>query len=280
MKTYSTSDITSLWQQQLLSQAAWYNLRGREARKKVTDRLAEHFLTMQQPLGTLCFLEVGAHEASFSCRAKSMYPEAKVFAFEANPYVYDKHKDEINRDAPSLNYIHSAICDHDGTTFLAISNSISGKSEALDSKRHSLLTRKDSDHVDYIEVPCAKLDSIFDKNKINGIPSCLWCDVEGASSQVLIGAEAILGSVTSLYIELSTKEFWEGEWKDIHVFDWLIEHDFVPIFRDFEWSFQYNAIFVNKKFYHNCNNHNAMYIQRCVRERIEEVIAVCQQQKI
>lgn len=103
-ETSSTSSIACLWQQQLLSQAAWYNLRGREARKRVTDRLAEHFLTMQHLLGTCCFLEIGAHEASFSRRAKAMYPEAMVFAFEANPHVYAKQQDAVHGDTPGINY--------------------------------------------------------------------------------------------------------------------------------------------------------------------------------
>lgn len=268
-KSRSISELTYLWQQQLLSQAAWYNLRGRAARSWASARLAEHFLTMQQTLGTQCFLEIGAHEATFSRRAKAMYPDARVFAFEANPYVFAKQSHVVRRDEPDINYIHLAITDHDGTVHLVVSESIAGVAENLDSKRHGLLARKDADEVHRIEVPCAKLDTFIVSNNLGNLPLCLWVDVEGASSQVLIGAESILHLVTSLYIEVDLKEHWEGQWEVTQLFEWLLAHDFLPIFRDFEWAFQYNVIWVNKKSYYNTDNHNALYIQRCIRERLE-----------
>lgn len=277
MHSRSFSDLSYLWQQQLLSQAAWYNLRGRTARNRISDRLVGHFLAMQQPLGTQCFLEIGAHEATFSRRAKSRYPNVHVFAFEANPYVFAKQQYTILNDNPDINYIHLAIADHDGMAYLVISDSIAGVAESLDSKRHGLLAREDADKVHRIEVPCAKLDTFVVSNNLENLQLCLWIDAEGASSQVLMGAENILHLATSLYIEVDIKKHWDGQWEASQLFEWLLEHDFLPVFRDFEWAFQYNVVWINKKMYYRVDNHNALYIQRCIRNRVEEIGMLCHQ---
>lgn len=158
-----------------------------------------------------------------------------------------------------------------------MSESIAGVAEALDGKRHSLLKRKDSDKAHSIEIPCARLDTVIESNDLRGLPCCLWIDAEGASAQVLAGSEAILPQITSLYIEVELNEYWEGQWKDIQLFEWLLEHNFIPTLRDFEYRFQYNCIWINKNLFSNIDNHNVMYIQRCIREKFEEYNVTCQQ---
>lgn len=272
---HTSNDIAWLWRNQLLAQAAWYDLRGSEVRKTVTATLAEHFLAMQNLLKTDCFIEIGAHEATFSRRAKNMYPSAKIFAFEANPHVYSVYHEQLSAEAPDISYLHSAVSDHDGYADFIFSDIIENKDgvllkESQTGRRHSLFPLKNAKKSTRKKVPSVTLDTFIAQKQLTDATFCLWIDTEGATGLVLEGAKSTLQRTTSIYLEVEEKEFWQGQWNADQIFTWLIQRGFIPIFRDFEWAFQYNIIWLNKKFYSVVQQENAMYIQRCIRHRIEK----------
>lgn len=268
----SMNMFLDVMQHQLLSQAAWYDLRNMEKRASAAARVAWQFLMMQRLLGTSCFVEIGAHEAGFSRNVCNKYPQAHIYAFEANPYVFQKYEAELKADFPAMDYRNAAVSAEDGVSEFLLATDIDGSSEPMAGKRSSLLPRLgDGNSTTSISVPAVRLDTFLRQENLTEEKVCLWIDVEGATGQVLTGAESSLAQVTSLFVEVELNPVWDGQWTFRQVMEWCYRHDFLPVLRDFLYGNQFNCIFVNRAYYNRIESDLMAYIQRTVRHRIEGV---------
>jgi len=89
----------------------------------------------------------------------------------------------------------------------------------------------DRDHqmVDALQLKSNKLDTIFAKNKIDPKDYDHWImDLQGAELLALKGAEKSLTSCKSIYIEVSTKQFYKDAvvWNELKT--WLAFKNFYP----------------------------------------------------
>lgn len=243
--TISYTDVLLLQMQQ---QAMLFDLSAMQGRQWSTQRLTNFFIDIQNVLPVQNILEIGAHEASFSLAVKKKFPLLTVFAYEANPYVYEKyiHSPEIENSA--ISYEHLAICDYDGAISFHISNTIQAKQEAKDSKRHSILERKSNDDTTDVTVACKKLDTLFAKEITANKGFSLWIDAEGATGLILEGAKNLLPHVYSVFVEVESLVKFKKQWNEKELCDFMLENDFVPVARDFAFRHQYNMVFVKKDY--------------------------------
>lgn len=260
-------------QGQLLAQAAWYDLHNMDRCRSISRRVARQFLVMQKHLGTTCFMEIGAHEAAFSLSVRREYPNAQIYAFEANPYVYKKYCAQFTSESGlNINYRNMAVGNYDGMIDFLLAKEISDVEESPESSRNSFLPRVGMGHsYDSAAVPITRLASFAQEEALHEETFCLWIDAEGSSQQVLEGAKTLLPRVTSMLIEVELEPIWEGQWTVGPLMLWCREQGFIPVLRDFARPRQYNCLFVNLDFYPRAEHSIWRYIQFSVAERLDYI---------
>jgi FkbM family methyltransferase len=196
----------------------------------ISADLSNRFIEMQKTLKPDIYIEVGAHDAEFSKMIASEINDIPILAFEASPYVFNKYS-----PIPGVTYINKAISDKNDFIDFEIQNDIE-----LTAVNNSIMKRNEKKDYNYIPVESITLNSILkDYRNI-----CLWIDCEGANREVLVGASEVLDYVSSIFIEVEKIEFWDGQWLDQDVVEYLGKFGFFLLDKDSQYENQYNCIFV------------------------------------
>ncbi len=235
----------------LLHNGLWESLlthAGLTGRDK-TGFLEQFYIDLCVLTGSRLCIEIGAHEASGLKRLSRVLPEARLLAFEANPYVYQRF---VNRMEPAITYVNQAVSHDDQPRVLKIPRVMPSRDGQRTLPRENLtssLRTRNMDKVEYEEVTvsCTSLDSILSEHP--GLtPASLWIDVEGAAGDVLAGAtQALRKDVALVYIELENRTSWKGQWLDQDVARFLAGYDFLPLARDMQTPWQYNQLFIQSR---------------------------------
>lgn len=267
------SDRIHLWAQAMLQQAAWYKLDNNEARLESSQLLAEHFVKMLKFLSVDFIFEIGAHEASFSRRAAALYPQKKIFAFEANPEVWATYNSEIKETFSNLDYRNLAISNRKEQTSLIKYSNLNGKNGQSATKRFGLLERRGGIDEHRITVQAETLDNIIKQESLSkNAALAIWIDAEGSTEQIFAGGANALRQCVAIYLEVDCVKFWKDCWLEKDVYTTLINLGFLPTFRDFLWDTQYNMIWVREAEARRLDFFNGLFIQRCVYKRIRDVL--------
>lgn len=205
-------------------------------------RLATLFRRLCRRIDPTVVVEIGAHQAGFSRWAAEEFPRARVTAYEANPYVYEKFAPRF-ADA-RFDYLHLAVGPETGEVQLNVPTVVRGKEHQLASRRASLAVHVDTDQQEQVTVPVTRLDDHLSVGAADRVVA--WIDVEGANQGVLESGGAVLDRVEALLIELEPVTKWDGQWLDTDVARFLRGEGLVPVARDIAAGRgrQYNAVFV------------------------------------
>lgn len=205
-----------------------------------TKHLDYLFFNLLEQLNINFLIECGAYEASASIEATKK--GCRALAIEANPNTFKqitpKSKDKL----------------------ISINIGLSEKEEYLNfyfpkkdyTEISSTFQKKEGTIYDTVKVLTQPLDKVVKDYDIISKPFALWIDVEGFQKQVLFGAKNILNNKNCkfLKIEVEKVEKFKGQLflsKEIEEF--LYEYNFIPIFRDFEYDYQFNILFIKKDYY-------------------------------
>lgn len=234
---------------QLAQQASLYDLTYMKGRALSREQVENLFFRMLEILPVTTTLELGAHEATFSRTVKEKFPQREARAYEANPQVYAHFFLEGAVERNGVKYIHTAVGANNGSIPFYLYDQLEGKAESRDSRRQSLLLREKAQdaHFTTVQVPQARLDTLCANDDASTLYA-LWIDVEGASGLVLDGAQATLNKTLLLYIELESVPQFADQSLDRDILARLLENDFLPVARDFQFRHQYNALFVKKEY--------------------------------
>jgi FkbM family methyltransferase len=210
-------------------------------RAQITASLENYLEIVIDMLMPTFFLEVGAHEASFSRKMKSRYPDALVYAIEANPRVHQHFQKEV--EASGVNYIHMAADSKEGQVTFLIPEVIAGKKMPYIGKMGSLheINLKASES-STVQVNASPIDDLIDSVKSESI--CMWIDVEGALKRVLDGAIKTLSKTSILYCEIESSPVWKDQTLAQEAINTLANAGLYPIARDCQKWFQHNIIFI------------------------------------
>ena len=203
------------------------------------------FLKLQKVLEPDVAVEVGAHDADFSKEMTDF--NIDVFAFEASPYVYNRFKNEMS----GIKYINKAVSDKNET----IKFEIQPDPDPSIIGNNSIKNRNEVKDYSYIDVESVSIKKYF--NEILFSKGALWIDAEGASREVLLGAEDRIKDFSSIYIELELKDFWVDSWKRDDAVEYLESKGFYLFHEAPCYGDQVDAIFVKNEY----------------REKINEVIS-------
>lgn len=209
--------------------------RDRKRREKTAAELRRRFFDELERRQPGVFVEVGAYDGAAAIEARRILPSARIVSFEANPTNHAHFARVLRHEVQGVEFLHSAIADHTGTLTFRIAYA---NEDGL-SKKSSLLQRSAEVKEREVSVPCISLDAFF-----RDAPSrfALWIDVEGASREVLTGAERILTATDLLLIEVEERRFWEGQWLKEDTLAHLAKFGLQPAARDYEYDGQHNVL--------------------------------------
>lgn len=217
--------------------------RSGRPRRQVSRRVVRCFRDLCETVRPTLSLEIGAHEATQSRWARSTFPDARVVALEANPYVHEQYQAEVR--AAGVEYEHLAATDSTGTVTLKIPTEVHGRSRARTNKMGSLRTHHASGGHEEVTVRASRIDDLVATDAADRVVA--WIDVEGAAGQVLEGARATLAHAEAVFIEVESEPTWEGQWLDRDVARYFAGLGKVPALRDIEKPGQYNVVFLDHR---------------------------------
>jgi FkbM family methyltransferase len=211
-------------------------------------RMVELFKHLCEVIQCRMTVEVGAHGAEFSRDMARRLPQATIVAFEANPHV---HSAFAGRVGGRVDYRQSLVASDRRPRTLYI-------------PRRSQWADKDVEHhpgatiaslkkgvavveAEEVVVESTTLDQVCADTEWLA-PCGLWIDVEGAASEVLIGAHASLSrNVQLIFMEVERRAAWHDQWLLADVRDYLGMKGFVPVCRDRETEWQFNEVYVQSE---------------------------------
>lgn len=211
-----------------------------ERRQTMTERLAKLVGEVAVLLSPRLVLEVGAHDGGFSLNCKERLPAARVIAFEANPTVHARYHARLH--PAGVEYLNLAVQETASTALLKVPVNAAG---GLREHMGSLLDdgpAEDGGSVT-VEVPGVALDGFLGADA--GRDCVLWIDVEGATAGVLAGATRTLSACRMVFVEVETTARWAGQATSDAVIATLARYGLHPVLRDFQRTWQYNALFLD-----------------------------------
>ena len=207
--------------------------------KKPNKISVEAFLRASELLNLNQIIEIGAHRAETSKRFMQKSGKS-AFAIEANPYTLEMFTKKATEFGVTV--LNMGIGNDDGK----ILSHIPMFSNALTPRNASFLQRKKEVDTTECMVDMIKLDNLKTNFESNN-NTALWIDAEGYGLEVLGGASNFLKTYTDLiFIEVESVQHRKQQKTINSIMAYLEEYNFVPILRDFEYSSQFNLIFVHK----------------------------------
>lgn len=210
--------------------------------------LSQKFFEIQLKLKPEVSVEIGAFEATFSKLMKAEFPDINSVAFEANPYNYKHWIEKTNFKELGVKYEPLAISDVNGHITFNFQDTIKGEKISPVKGNNSIMQRNHVVPTTYRkeQVQSSTLDNYLNENNLEGKTICAWIDVEGASQQVLMGAEKSLENFQSIFIEVEHREWWQGQWMADDVQSFLESKGFVLLDKDGLAWHQENYLFVRE----------------------------------
>lgn len=215
----------------------------RGIRRRTGALLEDAFLALAVALEPDLSVEIGAHEAGFSARLKRRRPHIQAWAFEANPYVFEKYVNAPDHALESVEYRNVAIGSVSGLVDFYIPTRFP-KGSLRKANAISSLYPRVSEHFAYevARVRASTLDEAL--SGLDCRTAVAWIDVEGAQRDVIEGAPRFLSRATAIYIEVETMELWAGQTMAHDVSDLLAPFGFVRILRDNLAHVQFNEVYI------------------------------------
>jgi 2-O-methyltransferase len=199
-------------------------------------------------------LDIGCYDGKDSAELARLFKSPEVHCFECDPRSVQLFR-KLNY-YPGASLYKLAICNKDGETSFGLSTSETRKhydqqadwsasSSIKAPKTHSQLF-PDVQFIEEIEVPCMKLDSwVKDNFDDREIIDFIWCDVNGAEADVVLGGLQTLNNHTRfLYIEVSDKELYEGQTTPDELLKMLPGFEFMKLY-NYQGNFG-NVLLKNK----------------------------------
>jgi FkbM family methyltransferase len=181
-------------------------------------------------------LDVGAAHGYETLNMASIFPNARVFGFEADPMHFDAcmhlHQGTEAGLKERMFYNHLAVNDVEGPlTFYAVDRARSRGGNTGMASKLQLIDPAVFPHEYTVQTPIQVQATTLDKwclqNKI--LPDVLWMDVQGAELDVLKGAEAALVSIEVIFSEVGLQPYYHGHTLKHDIDAFLMDRGFVEL---------------------------------------------------
>lgn len=159
-------------------------------------------------------LDIGSYDGKDAYELSELFNGCEIHCFEADPRIQEVWKDNnwMNTD---LTLYHTALGSFDAPTYFNQSESKGRKnnnaSGSLYQAKNHLELFPDVKFEKKCKVMCFRLDTWAAEVLKGKTVDFVWCDVNGAEKEVILGGLETLKTVHYLYIEFSDKELYEGQ---------------------------------------------------------------------
>ena len=146
-------------------------------------------------------VDIGSRDLEQSVELHSVFPKAKIYAFEPNPESYQKCLEK----APEYIKVYPwALLDYDGeTSFYSVSQETNHGASSVFEPTEFVVGVDAVNGLKKIKVPCRRLDSWAKENSISKI-DLAWVDVQGSELPTFRGFGKYLDKVQAIATESAT----------------------------------------------------------------------------
>ena len=165
------------------------------------------FLEHDQLVSTI--FDVGANIGFVTYQFQKRFPSADIYAFEPNPYVFKKLKNNYHKEV-KIHPLQLGIGDINESLEFNINNNSGTSSFLIPNKYHrSHMAKRIKEQR---EVPVTTIDEFCKREKINHI-DILKLDIEGYELKALLGANTLLSNqhIDIIYTEVNVIPSYEGQ---------------------------------------------------------------------
>lgn len=156
-------------------------------------------------------LDIGSMDGADSKRFSRLVPEARVVAFEGNPYNYQAMCADEGLKKESIRVEHRLISDKPGETRFFVQRP-EGSDSGFNRGTSSTLPRSvNGAHQEAVVLDAVRVDEFLDNEYPAALRVAAWVDVEGNSYSVLKSMECAADRIKLIHLEVETKEIWPGQ---------------------------------------------------------------------
>lgn len=151
--------------------------------------------------------DVGSCDASDALQFEKLQPDAKIYAFEANPKQATLIEKRLQQAGSRIQLQQKAILNKTASIEIAMVPE-AGNNRGVSTLRD----RVDGENSgwDRITVTAAPLDQCIDK-PMTDRGMALWIDVEGHTYEVLEGCRTLTPHIAFIHAEVETQIVWKGQ---------------------------------------------------------------------
>ncbi|HUD01117.1 MAG TPA: FkbM family methyltransferase [Rhabdochlamydiaceae bacterium] len=195
-------------------------------------------------------VDVGVYYGLDTCKAAQLWPEAEIFALEANPRAYVEMLKHINeRDCNRIKTHYLALGDHNGTAPFYLCKGPNGDDISYDHASSLLPPSPDLGwRTPKIEVPCMILDDWCQLNNIEHI-DILKLELEGFELQALQCSPNILKKVKIIWLQSFFSSDRIGMTNYFWLKDFLYKSNFVVLAHWYTQGGRGSAIYVSQELF-------------------------------
>jgi FkbM family methyltransferase len=176
--------------------------------------------------------DIGSRDGYQSVEFRNWFPNSKIVAFEANPYLIDSCK-SVTKDY-NIEIIPNAVSDTNGKVDFYACTNIVGCSSLLEVNTNH--PRSSEWQQQKITVDAIRIDNWCKNNSINKI-DLLWIDVQGAEKMVLNGIGDFLNDVKAICTEVEISHMYNGSILKNELDEFLLDKGFIEL-QTFHMGFQ------------------------------------------
>ena len=174
------------------------------------------------------FFDVGANDGLDSLKYARNNPDARVYAFEPNPYMIEILERE-SKDLQNYNIIPVAVSDYEGNSNFNISRFYNGLGSLLDwgKDAKNIWPQFGLNFEEKIDVKVIKLETFIKENNITKI-DYFHCDTQGSDLRVLKGLGEYIHIIEEGQVEATrrTNSLYENQNTIQETIKYLMEKSF------------------------------------------------------
>lgn len=174
-----------------------------------TERLFPKLLQIFNPD---LVMDVGSMDATHSRRFRTVLPDARLIAFEANPNNYKAIMANPEVADARVQVEHQAVSNQNGSLTFHVEEVPEDPNAVWRKGISSLHTRlTNSKGMTEVEIPSVTLESFIGELSPDPEFVAIWMDVEGAAYEALEGLGRLAERVRLIHVEVETEAIWEGQ---------------------------------------------------------------------
>jgi FkbM family methyltransferase len=168
--------------------------------------------------------DIGSRDGYQSVEFRNWFPDSKIVAFEANPYLIDTCK-SVTKDY-NVEVVGNAASDINGKVDFYACTNIVGCSSLLEVNTNH--PRSSEWYQEKITVDAIRIDDWCKNNHVDSI-DLLWVDVQGAEKMVLNGIGKLLDNVKAICTEVEIAHMYKNSILKNELDIFLLERGFQEV---------------------------------------------------